>query len=131
MFIDASAIIAIIGGDTDGMSMSARLAQAGKVFVSPIVMHEAVAGLVRRRDCPIKEAEGLVDAFVEETAAETMEITAAIGREAIEAFGRYGKGRHPASLNMGDCFAYACASSLQVPLLFKGNGFVHTDIEVG
>ncbi|MEO8884221.1 MAG: type II toxin-antitoxin system VapC family toxin, partial [Devosia sp.] len=131
MFIDASAIIAIIGGDADGLSMAARLAQARNVFVSPVAINDAVAGLARKRACPIKEAISLVDAFVEETVAQTMDITAAIGRDAIEAFGRYGKGRHPADLNMGDCFAYACAKSRQVPLLFKGNHFVHTDIEVG
>jgi len=131
MFIDASAIIAIIGGDEDALNMAARLAQAGKVFISPITIYEAASGLARKRACPIKEATALVDAFVEETGAEMMEITAAIGREAIEAFGRYGKGRHAANLNMADCFAYACAKSRNMPLLFKGSNFVLTDIEVG
>jgi len=131
MFIDASAIIAIIGGDEDALNMAARLAQAGKVFVAPVTIYEAASGLARKRACPIKEAASLVDAFVEETGAEMMEITAAIGREAVDAFGRYGKGRHAANLNMADCFAYACAKSRGTPLLFKGSNFVLTDIEVG
>ncbi|MEF2550646.1 type II toxin-antitoxin system VapC family toxin [Aurantimonas sp. A2-1-M11] len=47
---------------------------------------------------------------------------------AIEAYARYGKGRHPAALNFGDCFAYACARHFNLPLLFKGDDFARTDI---
>ncbi len=53
-----------------------------------------------------------------------------IGRAAMDAFDRYGRGRHPARLNIGDCFAYACARTLAVPLLFKGADFSQTDIVV-
>jgi ribonuclease VapC len=48
----------------------------------------------------------------------------------LRAYARYGKGRHPAALNMGDCFAYACARQVATPLLCKGNGFPLTDIEI-
>ncbi len=48
---------------------------------------------------------------------------------AVMAHQRFGKGRHPASLNFGDCFAYACARQLGLPLLYKGNDFSGTDIE--
>lgn len=52
-----------------------------------------------------------------------------MGLEALKAFARYGKGQgHPAQLNMGDCFAYAVAKTHNVPLLFTGNDFPHTDI---
>jgi ribonuclease VapC len=47
---------------------------------------------------------------------------------ASEAFLRFGKGRHPAKLNLGDCFSYALAKSLQAPLLYKGEDFAKTDI---
>lgn len=50
-------------------------------------------------------------------------------RIALDAFDRYGKGRHPAQLNFGDCFAYACARYLGKPLMFKGADFPQTDIE--
>lgn len=89
-----------------------------------------MAGLSRKRACPIEDAEALVELFVEETQAQIIPISAAIGRTAILAFKNYGKGRHKADLNMGDCFAYACAKAYRVPLLFKGNDFVHSDIEV-
>jgi ribonuclease VapC len=50
--------------------------------------------------------------------------------DALEAYSRYGKGsRHPAQLNLGDCFAYAHAASLRAALLFKGDGFSKTDVE--
>jgi len=48
---------------------------------------------------------------------------------ARDAFRRYGKGRHPAGLNFGDCFSYALSRSLDLPLLFKGNDFARTDVE--
>jgi ribonuclease VapC len=48
---------------------------------------------------------------------------------AADAYARFGKGRHPAKLNMGDCYAYACAKANQARLLFKGGDFVKTDIE--
>ena len=51
-----------------------------------------------------------------------------IGEAAIDAHDRFGKGRHPARLNMGDCFAYACARTNNAPLLFKGEDFALTDV---
>lgn len=128
MFVDASAIIAIIGDEEDRLSLSVKLAGASTIYVSPVVYYEATLGLARKRDCPIEQAEELVDLFIEETSAEMVEISATIGQQAVNAFRLFGKGRHRADLNMGDCFAYACAQAYRVPLLFKGNDFGHTDI---
>jgi ribonuclease VapC len=130
MFIDASAVIAIIADEPDRLSLSLRLAQAAAVFVSHIVVYEATTALARQRACPIEGAEGLVGAFVEETRAGMIEIDSAIARDAARAFARFGRGRHRAGLNMGDCFSYACARCRDLPLLFKGNDFVYTDIVV-
>lgn len=71
----------------------------------------------------------MVDVFLRVNKVETIPITAEIGSLAVEASRRYGRGRHKADLNFGDCFAYACARARGVPLLFKGEDFVHTDIE--
>lgn len=130
MFVDASVVIAIIADEDDRVSLSARLAQAKAAYVSPIVVYEAVAGLARKRACSIADAEDLIRSFVSEIRADMIEISAAVGLEAIKAFDRFGKGRHKADLNMGDCFAYACARTHQLPLLFKGNDFAHTDIDI-
>lgn len=131
MFIDASAAIAILSGEEDGASLANRLEQAERRLVSLLSLYETVAGLARKRACPVEEAHALVNLFVAEIDAQLVEITAEIGDAALSAFRRFGKGRHKADLNMGDCFAYACARTYGVPLLFKGNDFIHTDVTAG
>jgi ribonuclease VapC len=59
---------------------------------------------------------------------EIVAVTSQQAMIAIDAFRSYGKGRHPAGLNIGDCFAYALAKATDMPLLFKGNDFIHTDV---
>jgi ribonuclease VapC len=130
MFVDASAIIAIIADESDRLSLSARLARAPEIYVSPVVVYEATTGLAHQRACSIEDAEKLVDLFVDEIRAGVIDVTVKIARDAARAFARFGRGKHRAGLNMGDCFAYACAQDRDLPLLFKGNDFVYTDIDV-
>jgi ribonuclease VapC len=130
IFVDASAVISIIDGEEDAVVLSARMTQASPIYISPVVIYETVTGLARKRASPIEVAERSVDIFIEQTDAQIIEITAEIGRHAVNAFNTFGRGRHKASLNMGDCFAYACAKAHNIPLLFKGNDFPYTDIEV-
>lgn len=130
MFVDASAIIAILARESDAASLAARLGQAVKVYLSPIVAYEATLGLARVGSISLVDARMLLNRFLEELPSEIIPITVALSDKAIEAFARFGKGRHVAGLNMGDCFAYACAQSLSVPLLFKGDDFPRTDIAV-
>jgi ribonuclease VapC len=131
MFVDASAIVAILAGEGDGSALEARLDQAGPISTSPVAIYEAVLGIARILNVSVAAAQAAVDNFIAETGAQMLSITAEIGREAIRAFERFGRGRHPARLNMGDCFAYACARALGVPLLFKGDDFSQTDIATG
>ena len=128
MFVDASAIIGIIADEDDRLLLSAKLAGTTTIYVSPIVYYEAAAGLARKRACPIDEAEALVALFLEETSAEMIPVGIEIALAALAAFHRFGNGRHPADLNMGDCFAYACSRAKGVPLLFKGNDFMATEV---
>jgi ribonuclease VapC len=130
MFLDASAIIAIVARESDADSLAARLGQAHRVFVSPIVIYEAMLGLARAGNLPLTEARRILASFLEVVAAETVPITLAIADRAIDAFDQFGKGRHAAALNLGDCFAYACAHEIGAPLLFKGDDFPYTDIHV-
>jgi ribonuclease VapC len=68
-------------------------------------------------------------AMIKAAGIEILPITEEIGHLAIDAFDRYGKGRgHPAQLNMGDCFAYACAKAHGLRLLYKGADFSRTDL---
>ncbi|HLY44975.1 MAG TPA: type II toxin-antitoxin system VapC family toxin [Stellaceae bacterium] len=128
MFADASAIVAIIAAEPDASSLVTRLAAAGRVYASAMAVYEATLGIARSLNLSLDNAASLVDDFLSETQAEIVPITAEIGRGALRAFERFGRGRHRAQLNMGDCFAYACARALGVPLLFKGDDFALTDI---
>ena len=129
MVVDASAIIAIIAEESDGPSLAARLAKADAVWMSAITIYETVVGLAKQ-DRSLDLAKKLVDMFIVNARVQIVPIDLAISLAAVEAYAAYGKGRHRAALNMGDCFVYACAKSLGAPLLFKGNDFGHTDISV-
>lgn len=128
MFLDASAIIAIIAAESDAASLAARLGQASQVITSPLAIYESVLGLARAGNTSIADATAVLDRFLAEVAATVVPIDAACGQEAVAAFERFGKGRHAAALNLGDCFAYACAHQHRVALLCKGGDFPQTDI---
>ena len=130
MFVDASAMVAILAEESDAAALTKRLEQAVERSTSPIAIYEAVVGIALACNVPIRIAETILDRFLEQAAVRVVPITVEIGRVAVAAFERYGRGRHPAALNMGDCFAYACASQLNLPILFKGDDFPQTDIAV-
>jgi ribonuclease VapC len=139
MFIDASAIVAILGREPGHEELEKRLATfGGPFFVSPLVKFEASVALARqkttaRRRKPssenLRQAQRAVDAFIEDVAAEEISITTEVGRIALDACVAYGKAAgHAADLNFGDCFSYACAKSLKTLLLYRGNDFSSTDL---
>jgi ribonuclease VapC len=130
MFLDSSAIVAILAREPDWEALALKIEPPRQVIVSPLAIYEAVLGLVRSQSCEIETAESLVDQFLKQANAALVTIDGPIGRGAVAAFSRFGKGRHRAGLNMGDCFSYACAKSHRVALLFKGDDFVHTDIRI-
>lgn len=91
-------------------------------------MYEAALAVSRVRRIPVDRAVRLVERLLAVADISNTPITPEIGHLALEAFARYGRGHHPARLNMGDCFAYASAQNLGVPLLCKGGDFSQTDI---
>jgi ribonuclease VapC len=131
MFLDASAMIGIIAMETDGTSLAGRLARSPSIYTSPLAIFETATGLARIAKAPVADALALVARFLDEIGAEVVAIDHKTALLAVEAFGRFGKGRHKANLNMGDCFAYASARQFDVPLLCKGNDFPRTDIDLG
>ena len=90
---------------------------------------EAVAGLCRSYSFSIPAVQADVHSFLKLVKIQFVEIGQREFDIAVDAYARYGKGRHPAALNMGDCFAYACAKANRAKLLFKGDDFSKTDIE--
>jgi len=129
MFVDASAAIGIVAHEPDRADLNHRLSKARRVITSPIAIYESVTGLARSRKVPLPDADESIAVFLKMVGARTVPVDVRISKLALEAFARYGKGRHKANLNMGDCFAYACAKAHKVPLLYKGRDFALTDIE--
>lgn len=128
MFVDASAIVAILLREPKFETRADRLRTYERPLTNGIAVYEAVLAIARDRPS-MNDAEASVWSFVSLAAIEIVPITNDVTKAALSAFARYGKGRgHPARLNLGDCFAYASARTHGVPLLFVGNDFVHTDI---
>jgi ribonuclease VapC len=129
MFVDASALLAILRQEPEAGMLADAIEAAPYRCTSPLAVLETIAGLMRERRIARMMAEDRLWAALRAARIEIVPITDEIGRAAVDAFDRYGKGRgHPAQLNMGDCFAYACAKTLRLPLLYKGNDFSRTDM---
>ena len=128
MFVDASAIVAILTSEPEAAAMLNAIESSAVCATSPLAVYEAVLA-IHRKQFGFIEAQEDVAAFLRATHMDVVPITEDHGRLALEAHARFGKGRgHPARLNMGDCFSYAVAKSLGYALLFKGDDFIHTDI---
>jgi ribonuclease VapC len=129
MFVDASAIVAILTRESEADNLADALEKARTPITSPIAIFEATLGVCRKRHASVEEAEQDVGEFLELAGVRIEPITDKEARSALAAFSRYGKGRgHPAQLNLGDCFAYAMAKNARTGLLFKGDDFDKTDI---
>ncbi len=130
MFVDASAIVAIVTREPEADVLADTLASARSPITSPIAIFEAVLGICRTRHASVEEAGEDVREFLDITAVRTVPITDQETETALAAFSRYGKRRgHPAQLNLADCFAYAMAKNHRTALLFKGEDFAKTDIQ--
>jgi ribonuclease VapC len=131
MFVDASAIVAILTREAEADALADMLESARSPITSPIAIFEAALGICRKRHASVEEAEEDVREFLTVTGVRAVSITEREAETALAAFSRYGKGRgHPAQLNLGDCFAYAMAKNHRTALLFKGEDFDKTDMPV-
>ena len=129
IFADASALIAIIAGERDALDLAACLEHDRERLYSAISAWESVAGLSHAYRFPVEQSHARVRLFLDALGFRLVPIGAREWDLAVQAYARFGKGRHPAKLNMGDCYAYACAKANNARLLFKGGDFVKTDIE--
>ncbi|KQS04286.1 hypothetical protein ASG11_08490 [Sphingomonas sp. Leaf357] len=128
LFVDASAMVAMMTDEPDAADIEQRFGAADEILYSPMSVWETVRAVARKRGVALSLARSDVESFVREFGLRAVTIGEAEGRTAIIAHEKYGKGNHPANLNMGDCFAYACAKANDARLLYKGNDFVHTDL---
>ena len=122
--VDTSAIMAIDLEASEAASLVARLQSRQTRLLPASAVLEATMVLARTHDDP-KDA---LDRYMAKMTLTIVPIDETIVAAAQEAFRRFGKGRHPAKLNLCDCFAYAVAKTFDAPLLFVGNDFSQTDI---
>jgi len=125
MVIDSSALLAILFGEPGAGGFIEALASPGRKLMSAVNKFEASLVVEARKG----EAGSAALARLLATAeVETIPFDASQAEIAMAAWRRFGKGRHPAGLNLGDCAAYALASTLSDSLLYKGGDFSKTDV---
>ena len=122
--VDASALCAICLNEAEGEAFQTLILANPDIAVSAVNLWEARVTIARR----MPELSSMLEEIIDASAM----IIAPVGERELElaweAWRRFGKGRHPAALNMGDCFAYATAMQLGCALLFKGDDFSRTDV---
>ena len=125
MTLDSSALIAVLFAEPGYLDLVDRILDAGHVRVGAPTLVETSLVLAGRRRTP---ASGEVEDLVKELAITVVPFGEAEWRVAVDAFARFGRGRHQAALNFGDCLAYASAAAAGDTLLFVGDDFRRTDI---
>jgi ribonuclease VapC len=127
MIVDSSAMIAILTDEPDGPALSRVLDGPQIVRLSAASYLETSIVLDKRRDTVMSVK---IDDLIESARITLEPVTVEQARIARQAYRDYGKGSgHPANLNFGDCFSYALARDKREPILYKGDDFVHTDLQ--
>jgi len=126
MVIDSSAVLAILQDEPERSAFNALIAAADSRLLSAASLVELSIVLEARFGA---DGQGDLDLFLSTAEIEIVAVDRDQAELARGAFSRYGKGRHRAGLNFGDCFAYALAKRTGAPLLFKDNDFTHTDLQ--
>ena len=126
MIVDASAILAVLLDEPEKAKYRDILLMTPTLSMSPVNYLEAA---VRADDRRHPGKGPALDVLLESFGIAIEAITSEQARTARQAYKTYGKGNHPARLNLGDCFAYALSKARREPLLFKGDDFRLTDVE--
>jgi ribonuclease VapC len=125
MVVDTSALLAIFLAEPERRQFLGAITQDDKRYISAANVLETGIVLEARRG---ESAGREFDLFLHLAKLEVVPVDLDQVETARVAWRKYGKGRHPAGLNFGDCFAYALAKVMDQPILFKGDDFTHTDI---
>lgn len=125
MVVDTSALLAILFEEQDAERFAARLVASRRTIASAVNWLEAsIVVEARKGRASMKDFES----FIAEARIQVVGFDGEQAVIALAAWRRYGKGRHPAGLNLGDCCAYALSKSSGEPLLYKGDDFAKTDV---
>jgi ribonuclease VapC len=125
LVVDTSAVAAVLFNEAAGDWLLDTLSGAERRYLSTGTYVE-LGIVVESRLGPT----GAADRFIRDAEIELVEVTPQIASRALDGWRRYGKGRHPAGLNLGDCFAYGLASESSLPVLCVGESFARTDVDV-
>ena len=129
ILVDASALVAMATKEPEAHRLAALLDRHDERLFCPTGEWEATLAIARKRTAPLAEAQEELRTLMGQLGLMPVPIGADETDAALAAHARYGKGSgHPARLNMGDCFAYACAKANAAELLYKGDDFAHTDL---
>jgi ribonuclease VapC len=126
LIVDSSALLALIFREAPAEQITVALSEAELRAMGAPTLAETAIVLAAKLG---QSSRTILSRLVEDLDLVIVPFTAAHGREAREAFLRFGRGRHSASLNYGDCLTYAVAKLAAQPLLFVGDDFQHTDLE--
>ncbi|HYX85677.1 MAG TPA: type II toxin-antitoxin system VapC family toxin [Gaiellales bacterium] len=127
MILDTSAIVAVLTEEPDAPRILAALASADDVGIGAPTVVETGIVLTARLGAV---GRSLLSRFLEESEAEVLAFTPEHWSRGVDAFSRFGKGRHRAGLNFGDCLTYAIAAVARRPLLCVGQDFAETDLSL-
>lgn len=127
MVVDTSALVAILFAESTAERLMEAILAAPRPIVSAASLVEVgIVAIARHGEASERELNSLLRQF----RLQIIPVTADHAERALGAFRRFGKGRHPAGLNYGDCFSYALASITGEPLLFVGDDFARTDLQI-
>jgi ribonuclease VapC len=127
MIIDTSALVSILDQEAEAERLVRAIAAASERMLSAANLVETGIVMQVRRG---NEAPRDLDLLLAKLRIDIIPVSGKQANLARKAFQHYGRGRHPAKLNFGDCFAYALAKDSSAPLLFKGDDFSQTDIRI-
>jgi len=125
MVVDTSALVAILLGEPDAERFARALSEAPVRLLSAVTRVELSCVIEGRKG---ETGRTDVELLLRDGGFEVVSVTPQQAEIAVDAFRRFGRGRHRARLNIGDCFSYALAVATDQVLLFKGDDFGHTDI---
>jgi ribonuclease VapC len=129
--IDASALLAIMIGEQDAPVLAQAIEDAAAPFTTLPALMETAIRLMKVKDHPAEQVIATIEALLSEAGIEVREIGGELLGASVSAHARFGKGRHPAGLNFGDCLAYAAAKHHRARLIYKGEDFAQTDVNRG
>ena len=125
MVVDSSALAAVLFGEEDAGLYLQALSRPGRKFISALTLLEISIVVEARKG---RKGGVLLRELLNTAGVETVAFDSSLAEIALEAWRSWGRSRHQAALNLGDCAAYALSRGLNKPLLFKGQDFSQTDV---